>query len=47
MKATPLQPSLLDPAFMMTQGLGSNKKALAITQDQMQDLILQQNKIGT
>lgn len=33
MKATPLQPSLIDPAFMMSQGIGNNKKGLALTSD--------------
>jgi hypothetical protein len=31
MKATPLQPSLIDPAMMMSQGIGFNKKALALS----------------
>lgn len=31
MKATPLQPSLIDPAYMMANGIGNNKKGLAIS----------------
>ncbi|CDW85369.1 UNKNOWN [Stylonychia lemnae] len=45
MKATPLQPSLIDPMFMMTQGIGNSKKALGISQEQIPQIIMQQNNI--
>ena len=35
MKATPLQPSLVNPVYMMAQGIGNNKKAISLTQQQV------------
>lgn len=31
MKATPLQPSLVNPVYFMAQGIGRNKKAISLT----------------
>ena len=39
MKATPLQPSLIDPAFMMSHGIGLNKKALQLDPDEIPTII--------
>ena len=39
MRATPLQPSLIDPAFMMSQGIGFNKKALQLDPEEIPTLI--------
>ena len=47
MKPTKLQPSLIDPAFMMSQGIGKNKKALTIEQEMLTDLIIQKNNFNT
>lgn len=45
MKATPLQPSLINPTYMMTQGIGNNKKSLCLTSEQLPGLVMQQNNL--
>lgn len=45
MKATPLQPSLVNPTYLMTQGIGNNKKSLTLDEDQIPSLIMQQNNL--
>mmetsp|Transcript_1831 Transcript_1831/g.1279 ORF Transcript_1831/g.1279 Transcript_1831/m.1279 type:complete len:120 (+) Transcript_1831:249-608(+) len=43
MKATPLQPSLLDPTYLLSQGVGSNNKAISLSEDQISSLIVKKN----
>lgn len=45
MKATPLQPSLVNPIYMMAQGIGNNKKSLTLESEKIPNLIMQQNNL--
>jgi hypothetical protein len=45
MKSTPLQPSLINPIFMMAKGIGYNKKAISLSEAQVQGLIAKQNNL--
>jgi hypothetical protein len=47
MKATPLQPSLVDPIYMMAEGLGISKKSLCLTEGQISDIIIKQNNLDS
>lgn len=45
MRATPLQPSLINPAYMMTHGIGNNKKSLCLPGEEIPGLIMKQNNL--
>lgn len=45
MKATPLQPSLVNPVYLMAQGIGTNKKAISLTEEQVKSLMMKTNNL--
>lgn len=45
MKATPLQPSLINPVYLLAKGIGNNKKGITLTENQISDLIAKQNNL--